>query len=144
MSKSKRRSASAGSPPPPEFFVDRSLGRYEVPDALRAAGLTVHTMADLYGEDWGQRLDDEQWLADVAAAGYVALFKDYAIKRRPAQIAAVERGGLGCFCLTNGNLNGGQQVQWFLNNLARIQRAAQKPGPYIYGVYERRIEIRWP
>jgi hypothetical protein len=28
----------------PEFFIDRSLGRRVVPDALRASGLIVHTM----------------------------------------------------------------------------------------------------
>lgn len=106
MSKSRRRSASDTSASPPEFFVDRSLGRYEVPDALREAGLTVHTMADIYGEDWGQRLEDETWLSEVAAAGWVALFKDDAIKRRPAQIAAVEAGNLRCFCLTNGQPQG--------------------------------------
>lgn len=144
MSRSRRRSESAGSPPQPEYFVDRSLGRYEVPEALRAAGLTVHTMADVYGEDWGQRLDDETWLHDVATAGHVALFKDYAFKRRPAQLAAVRDGGLRCFCLTNASLPGHQQAQWFITNLPRIQRAASRPGPYIYGVYERRIERRWP
>lgn len=144
MSKSKRRSASAGSPPPPEFFVDRSLGRYEVPEALRAAGLVVHTMADIYGEDWGQRLDDEVWLADIADAGMVALFKDDAIRRRPAQIAAVEAGSLRCFCLTNAGLKGAIQVEWFLTNLSRIRRAAHKPGPYVYGVYADRIGLLWP
>lgn len=35
---------------PPEFFIDRSLGRHAVPAALREAGVTVHTMADIYGE----------------------------------------------------------------------------------------------
>jgi hypothetical protein len=38
---------------PPEFFVDRSLGRHMVPEALRELGFVVHTMADVYpnGED---------------------------------------------------------------------------------------------
>jgi hypothetical protein len=31
----------------PEFFVDRSLGRKVVPEALRACGLIVHTMASI-------------------------------------------------------------------------------------------------
>lgn len=101
-------------------------------------------MADIYGEDWGQRLRDETWLADVAQSDMVALFKDDAIRRRPAQIAAVEAGGLRCFCLTNANLKGAVQVQWFLQNLRRIQRAALRPGPYVYGVYDNRIERLWP
>jgi hypothetical protein len=48
-----------------EFFIDRSLGRRIVPDALRAAGLIVHTMASVYGEQVGQGLRDETWLRDV-------------------------------------------------------------------------------
>jgi hypothetical protein len=101
-------------------------------------------MADVYGENSGQYLEDETWLADVAAAGWVALFKDDAIRRRPAQIAAVEAGSLRCFYLTNAGLKGSMQVQWFLANIDRILRAALKPGPYIYGVYEKRVDRRWP
>jgi hypothetical protein len=33
-----------------EFFIDRSLGRHQVPQALRDAGLSVHTMAEVYGD----------------------------------------------------------------------------------------------
>ena len=53
---------------PFEFFIDRSLGRHQVPQALRAVGLTVHTMAEVYGEQAGQRLKDEDWLEDVGRA----------------------------------------------------------------------------
>jgi hypothetical protein len=31
-----------------------------------------------------------------------------------------------------------------VNNLDRILRQARIPGPYIYGVYENRIERLWP
>ena len=34
----------------PEFFVDRSLGK-SIVEGLRAAGLTVVSMADAYGEE---------------------------------------------------------------------------------------------
>jgi hypothetical protein len=54
----------------PEFFIDRSLGRRVVPDALRASGLIVHTMASVYGERVAQGLRDETWLVTSAwAAG---------------------------------------------------------------------------
>ena len=33
----------------PDLFLDRSLGRLQVPDLLRAAGLRVVTLADHYG-----------------------------------------------------------------------------------------------
>lgn len=41
-------------PEPPEFFIDRSLGRRTVPEALRAVGLVVYTMADVYGRHPGR------------------------------------------------------------------------------------------
>jgi hypothetical protein len=59
----------------PEFFIDRSLGRKTVPEALRAHGLVVHTMADVYGERIGQGLKDEVWLRDVGERGWVVLMR---------------------------------------------------------------------
>jgi hypothetical protein len=60
---------------PPEFFVDRSLGRHIVPDRLRTTGATVHVMADVYGERIGQGLADIDWLRDAGAKGWVMLMK---------------------------------------------------------------------
>jgi hypothetical protein len=40
-------------------FVDRNLGRYAVPEALRTEGLEVHTMQSVYGDD------AEETVADV-------------------------------------------------------------------------------
>jgi hypothetical protein len=68
---------------PPEFFIDRSLGRHAVPAALREAGLTVHTMADVYGERVGQRLDDEEWLRAAGQRGWAVLMTDAKIRYRP-------------------------------------------------------------
>jgi hypothetical protein len=45
---------------PPEFFIDRSLGRKHLANALAEQGLIVHTMASVYGEDVAQGLADEQ------------------------------------------------------------------------------------
>jgi hypothetical protein len=128
----------------PEFFIDRSLGRRIVPDALRAAGLTIHTMAAVYGEQIGQRLLDETWLLDVGQRGWVVLMKDDAIRRRPAERDALIAGGVRAFCLTNAQLKGEEQARRFVANLGRILRQAGRPGPYIYGVYERRIDRLWP
>ena len=35
---------------PPEFLVDRSLSQVLLPTELREAGLTVHTLTEVYGE----------------------------------------------------------------------------------------------
>jgi len=70
----------------PEFFIDRSLGRHLVRNALRQAGATVHSMADVYGERIGQGLQDEEWLRDAGTRGWVVLMKDARIRRRPAEL----------------------------------------------------------
>ena len=131
-------------PPEPEFFIDRSLGRHVVAEALRACGLTVHTMASVYGEEAAQRLRDEVWLRDVGERGWVVLMKDDAIRRRPSEREALIEAGVRAFCLTNAQLRGAEQAARFVENRHRILRQARKPGPYIYGVYERRIQRLWP
>jgi alkanesulfonate monooxygenase SsuD/methylene tetrahydromethanopterin reductase-like flavin-dependent oxidoreductase (luciferase family) len=57
----------------PKLFIDRSLGRLEVPRLLRAAGLDVVTLAEHYGMPADEAVDDVTWIAEVAAQGWVAL-----------------------------------------------------------------------
>jgi hypothetical protein len=127
-----------------EFFIDRSLGRHQVPQALRDAGLTVHTMAEVYGEMAGQRLKDEVWLEDVGRRGWVVLMKDDAIRRRPAEREALIASAVRAFCLTNAQLRGAEQAERLVTNRHRIIAQARRPGPYIYGVHADRLARLWP
>ena len=68
--------------PQPEFFVDRSLGRHIVADAIRALGYVVHAMADVYPDGEDQRVADTRWIADTDRRGWVVLTKDERITRR--------------------------------------------------------------
>lgn len=133
------RSASA-----PEFFIDRSLGRYVVPRALREAGATVLTMAEIYGERVGQELTDEEWLHDAGENGWVVLMKDAKIRYRPAELEAVRSFDVRAFCLANANLGGEEQATRLVANLSRITLASVAPGPYIYGVYVDAVRKLWP
>ncbi len=128
----------------PEFFVDRSLGRKVVPEALRAAGAIVHTMADVYGERVGQGLRDEEWLRDVGQRGWIVLMKDAKIRHRPTEFEALLANNVRAFCLTNANLRGVDQAQRLVANLTRITSTAKIPGPYIYGVYADGLRRLWP
>lgn len=129
----------------PEFFVDRSLGRHVVPDALRAAGATVHVMADVYGERIGQGLADTEWLRDAGANGWVVLMKDNKVRHRPAELEALTTSGVRAFCLTNANLRATEMAQRFVDQLPRIQSiASEHLGPYIYGVYADGVRVLWP
>ena len=128
---------------PPEFFVDRSLGK-SIVEALRATGLTVHSMADVYGEKRAQRLADEVWLRDAGKKDWIVLTKDDAIRRRPAERDALTDAAVRAFCLTTAQLRGAEQIERFLHNRHRILRQARRPGPYIYGVYESGLKRLWP
>lgn len=72
------------------------------------------------------------------------LTKDGAIRRRPAEIRAVEVHRVRAFVLTERRLTGEQQQERFLRNIHRIRQQSRKPGPYIFAVRETRIELIWP
>jgi hypothetical protein len=127
----------------PEFFVDRSLGK-SIVEGLRATGLTVHSMADIYGEKRAQLLPDEVWLRDAGKNDWIVLTKDDAIRRRPAERDALTEAAVRAFCLTNRNMRGAEQTERFVSNRYRILRQARRPGPYIYGVYEKGLKRLWP
>jgi hypothetical protein len=127
----------------PEFFVDRSLGK-SIVEGLRAIGLTVHSMADVYGEKRAQLLPDEVWLRDAGKNDWIVLTKDDAIRRRPVERDALIEAAVRVFCLTNRNMRGAEQTERFISNRHRILRQAGKSGPYIYGVYEKNLKRLWP
>lgn len=127
---------------PAEFFVDRSLGK-SIVEGLRAVGLVVHSMADVYGEEQAQRLPDEVWLRDAGDHHWIVLTKDDAIRRRPAERDAMIDAAVRVFCLTSAKLRGVEQTERFVRNRHRIIRQASKPGPYIYGVYEKGLKRLW-
>jgi len=126
-----------------EFFVDRSLGK-SIVEGLRAAGLSVRSMAEVYGEKPGQLLADEVWLRDAGENDWIVLTKDDAIRRRPAERDALTEAAVRVFCLTNRNMRGEEQTERFVSNRHRILRQARKSGPYIYGVYEKGLKRLWP
>jgi hypothetical protein len=126
------------------IFIDRSLGAEIVAGGLRAAGLTVVTMREYYGEAEGQRKADVDWIADVGAEDWVAFHADSNIRHRLDELAAVDAAALRSFVIPNASITGQASLQRYLTNLARISRAARQPGPYIYGVYESRIDKLHP
>ncbi len=129
---------------PPELFIDRSLGRKHLANALRETGVIAHTMASVYGEETAQALADEAWLTDAGQRGWIVLMKYDRIRRRPAERDALAAAGVRAFCLTNANLRAADQSARFCDNLDRILQQARHPGPYIYGVYAGHIKRLWP
>jgi len=135
---------SRTQPEPPEFFVDRSLGRHALPDALARAGFTAHTLASVYGERRSQKVLDEEWIALAGLRDWVVLTKDGSIRYHTAELAAVEQHRVKMFCLTSARLRGEEQCERFLTNIHRIVQRSRNPGPWICGVYKSRIAQIWP
>ncbi|MDP9405561.1 MAG: hypothetical protein M3O86_03025 [Actinomycetota bacterium] len=127
----------------PEFLVDRSLGRHQVPDALRAAGFVARTLFDVYG-DAEEALADTTWLRDAGRSGWAVLTADPRIRRRHHELAVVRDEAVRIFALPRGDLRGVAQAARFTDNLARMLRACEQAGPFIYVVYANHIERRYP
>jgi hypothetical protein len=128
--------------PPPEFLLDRSLGRHQLADALRAEGVVVHTLWSVYGAA-EQKLDDDVWATDAGSRGWVVLSADKRLRYTVGtRLLAANR--VGVFQLARGTLPGRIQVRWYLDNLGAITRACAEPRPFIYSVHERHIERVWP
>lgn len=92
-------------------------------------------MNERYGQAVGEGMDDPDWIAEATERGEVCLCKDAAIARRPAEAAAVRAASARVFALTNANVSGATNLEWLLRNEARIFRRADKPGPFVHGVY---------
>lgn len=142
--RSKRSSGRQRSDELPEFLIDRSLSQVSLPAALGTAGLTVRTLADVYGEKEAQRVQDTAWIALAAQRGWVILCKDDHIRRRPAERQPLQVGKIKVFCLTDPALTFAEQVSYFLTNRIGILQACRKPGHFLYGVYRDRIAKLWP
>lgn len=81
---------------------------------MRALGFAVHTMRSVYGPDAEETVPDVVRLEQAGRAGWVALTKDDAIRRRPVELQALAAHAVRAFCLTNANLTGEQQRDRFL------------------------------
>jgi hypothetical protein len=76
---------SAGHPEGlPDLFLDRSLGRRQVPALLREAGLRLHTLAEVYGVPADEDVADTAWLELAGHRGWPVLMKDERIRYRPS------------------------------------------------------------
>ncbi|HEX6254378.1 MAG TPA: hypothetical protein VFZ70_01070 [Euzebyales bacterium] len=124
-------------------MIDRSLGRYQVPQAVRGRGATAYTLFDLYGEH-EQEMPDVEWLSDAGQNGYPILTADKNIRRTAEELAEVERCAVVMFALPNSNMSGSEQVARFMTNWNRILQACRKPGPRIYSVHANRIVQVYP
>jgi hypothetical protein len=109
-------SVSSPEQQPLRFFLDRSLGRNAVPEALRANGWDIVTLAEHYGVPAGEQVADVDWIEKAARQGWPILMKDKRIRHRPAEIDAVIAHKARCFVITRGDFPSAQTVNRFVTN----------------------------
>lgn len=126
---------------PPEFFLDRSLGRTSA-RRLRDAGHIVHLIADFYPRD-AQEIGDAEWIAEGCLRGWTLLTKDRRIRYRTDELSALTSGHL--FCLADGNATLDQIAQRFLDAMPAIHHAVRNTEIGFWHVHEGgRITKMWP
>lgn len=86
----------------PVFFVDRSLGRHVVADALRAAGAPIEVHDDHFPQD----APDEVWLPVVGQRGWAVITKDDRIRYRQAETTAAVAAGVALFIFVGKAMRG--------------------------------------
>ena len=128
----------------PKFFLDRSLGRVAVPEALRGDSWDVVTLAEHYGMPRDEQVADTEWIADAASRNWLILMKDKRIRHRSAEIEAVVKHQAKCFVITRGDLTSADMARRFIVNKQAIFRLAATPGPYIYSVQQDRLDRLFP
>lgn len=123
------------------FFIDRDLGRISFPAGLRAAGLSVVTLAERYGVPHDQDVSDQEWMLDAAHHGWPVFGCDsqHRRRRRPAERAALIDNAVQTFIL-NGQVTAATNVDRVLDNLDVIIATCAKPGPFVYRIHPNRIE----
>lgn len=131
------------SRPRPEFFVDRSLGRRQVPDALRGLGWVLRTHHEIFGSR-DEDVADVEWLELCGQQKLPVLSKDRRLRYRPQEIEAIRRYGVQAFVLVRGGLRAADQVARFDRNRDAIGAACTKPGPSVHAVHADRIVRLYP
>jgi hypothetical protein len=107
------------------YFVDRSLGRKVVVEALRAAGETAQAHDDYFDID----APDSAWLAEVTRRGWVVLTKDKNIRRNEIERTVIVNAGAACFMLGRGDLSGATMGRVLVEALPRVRRVLRRYEP---------------
>jgi hypothetical protein len=91
------------------FFVDRSSGKYELVDGLRALGLNVERHDDHFDSE----TLDPVWIAACGEKNWVIVSSDKAIKRNELEKAAILNAGVAALFFTSANITSAQQIEAF-------------------------------
>src|SRR5260370_19095269 len=132
--KSKKRSAANSSSQLERivFFIDRSLGRRVVSQALQAAGEAVIIHDDCFPQD----AHDRVWLREAGAKEWVVLTKDSKIRYRQNGITELLSARVRSFVLVSRNLLVSEMGRIFVKALPAMKKlCASQSGPFIAHIH---------
>lgn len=114
-------------PTAPVFFIDTSLGKRQVAEALINAGAHVEIHDDHFATD----APDAEWLPAVAQRNWVILSKDEKIAFRSLEQFAVAQSNAQVFVLFSGNLSGLEMGEPFTKQGGRMKAPVLQSGDEI-------------
>lgn len=126
--RSKKRSDKPSSSEPRSdvtFFVDRSLGKRAVAEALRSLAFLVVAHDDVFDA----ATEDRQWLAHAGENNWIVLSADKGIRRKPDNLDAFVRHKVRAVVITSGNLSAADQTRIFVTYGRRIQDVLMSSKP---------------
>ena len=109
-------------PEPFTYFVDRSLGRACVVDALRDAGEKVLAHDDRFAQD----TLDSDWLVEAGRKRWVVLTKDKNVRRNELERIAIVNARVACFMLGRGDATAATMGRVFVEGLPVIRKALRR------------------
>jgi PIN like domain len=117
----------------PVFFIDRSLGGVDVPEALRKAGYDC-----VLGDDeFAQGAADDYWPPAVGHKQWIVVTKDEKIRYRPLELQALRDANVCAFIVISGNVTGAKMAEIIVSAMPRILNAIRSyKKPYICYVYK--------
>jgi PIN like domain len=136
----KRPSAASSGSKLPEalvFFIDRSLGRKIVAQALREVGEIIQIHDDHFAPD----AKDEDWLAEVGKRGWIVLTKDDRIRYRVTERSAITSAKVRAFVLSSSQLQGKEMAAAFVKALPQIKRLIANHAPPFIGRVSRNGKV---
>jgi predicted nuclease of predicted toxin-antitoxin system len=134
----ERRAPDVGAAAQTTLFIDRDIWSRVLDAALRAAGIPFIAHRDVFADD----TPDEQWLAAIAAKGWVVVTRDQRIRNRANELAAVRRAALHLFAMTSGNLAAAETARIVIAAGPRIQAAVRETAPPMMWSITRAGDVR--
>jgi hypothetical protein len=120
----------------PDLFLDRSLGRRQVPALLREAGLQLHTLAEVYGVPADEDVADTEWLELAGQRRWPVLLKDERIRYRPSERAVVVAHRVQR-SVSPAATCAAAMAEQYLAVIDDLAQACTRPGPFLYAVSAR-------